>query len=282
MTTVITPDGVELYYEDTGAGIPIVFVHEFAGDARSWELQVRHFARRYRCITFNARGYPPSTVPPSVESYSQQFARDDILAVMDGLGLARAHIVGLSMGAFATLHFGMHYGERALSLVVAGCGYGAQPAGYADFQAHARENATLIRTLGAAHFAATYGHGPGRVQLQAKDPRGFAEFIRIFADHSDLGSANTMAGYQGRRPSLYTLTEALRATTTPTLIVAGDEDDPTLDPSLMLKRTLPAAALAVLPSSGHVLNLEEPALFNYLLEQFFAQVESGRWPRCPA
>ena len=186
------------------------------------------------------------------------------------------------MGAFATLHFGMHYGERALSLVVAGCGYGAQPEGYADFQAHARENATLIRTLGAAHFAATYGHGPGRVQLQAKDPRGFAEFIRIFADHSDLGSANTMAGYQGRRPSLYTLTEALRATTTPTLIVAGDEDDPTLDPSLMLKRTLPAAALAVLPSSGHVLNLEEPALFNYLLEQFFAQVDSGRWPRCPA
>ncbi len=279
MAMLTTPDGVELYYEDTGAGTPIVFVHEFAGDCRSWEPQVRHFARRYRCITFNARGYPPSAVPPTVESYSQDYARDDILAVLDGLGLSSAHIVGLSMGAFATLHFGMHYGARALSLVVAGCGYGAHLAGYADFQAHARENAELIRTHGIVHFAATYGHGPGRVQLQAKDPRGFAEFIRIFADHSDLGAGNTMAGYQGRRPSLYQLTDALRAMTTPTLIIAGDEDEPTLEPGLMLKRTLPAAALAVLPNSGHVLNLEEPALFNYLLEQFFQQVESGRWPR---
>ncbi len=279
MASVTTRDGVELYYEDTGAGIPIVFVHEFAGDSRSWEPQVRHFARRYRCITFNARGYPPSAVPPKVDSYSQNHARDDILAVLDGIGLAPAHIVGLSMGAFATLHFGMRYGARARSLVIAGCGYGAHPDGYAEFQAQARDNAELIRTQGIAHFAATYGHGPGRVRLKAKDPRGFAEFIRIFTDHSDLGSANTMAGYQGRRPSLYALTDALRATTTPTLIIAGDEDDPTLEPSLMLKRALPAAALAVLPNSGHVLNLEEPALFNYLLEQFFQQVDSDRWPQ---
>ena len=278
MAEITTRDDVSLYYEDTGMGTPIVFVHEFAGDSRSWEPQVRHFARRYRCITFNARGYPPSAVPPAVSSYSQEHARDDILAVLDALGLAQAHIVGLSMGAFATLHFGLTYPARARALVVAGCGYGAHPDGYAEFQAHARSNAELIRAQGIASFAASYGHGPGRVQLKAKDPRGFAEFIRIFSDHSDLGSANTMAGYQGRRPSLYRLTESLAAMTTPTLIVAGDEDDPTLEPSLMMKRTIPQAALAVLPKSGHVLNLEEPALFNTLVEAFFHQVESGRWP----
>ena len=250
MAEITTRDDVSLYYEDTGMGTPIVFVHEFAGDSRSWEPQVRHFARRYRCITFNARGYPPSAVPPAVSSYSQEHARDDILAVLDALGLAQAHIVGLSMGAFATLHFGLTYPARARTLVVAGCGYGAHPDGYAEFQAHARSNAELIRAQGIASFAASYGHGPGRVQLKAKDPRGFAEFIRIFSDHSDLGSANTMAGYQGRRPSLYRLTESLAAMTTPTLIVAGDEDDPTLEPSLMMKRTIPQAALAVLPKSG--------------------------------
>ena len=277
MPMLITPDDTELYYEDTGAGAAIVFVHEFAGDYRSWEPQVRHFARRYRCITFNARGYLPSQVPPEIARYSQEHARDDILAVLDALALDQAHIVGLSMGAFATLHFGMTYPARARSLVVAGCGYGAHPEAYADFQAHARANAELIRTQGVAQFAAGYGHGPGRTQLKAKDPRGFAEFMRIFSDHSDLGSANTMAGYQARRPSLYRLTETLAAMTTPTLIVAGDEDDPTLDPGLMLKRTIPSAGLAVLPKSGHVLNLEEPALFNYLLEDFFHQVECGRW-----
>src|SRR5450432_463493 len=100
-------DGARLYFEETGSGTPIVFVHEFAGDYRSWEPQVRHFSRRYRCITYNARGYPPSDVPADVERYSQASARDDILCVLDGLGINRAHVVGLSMGGFATLHFGM-------------------------------------------------------------------------------------------------------------------------------------------------------------------------------
>jgi len=128
-----------------------------------------------------------------------------------------------------------------------------------------------------AKVAATYGHGPARLQLQAKDPHGFAEFIRNFSEHSAQGSANTMLGYQARRPSLYDLTADMARIAAPVLIVAGDEDDPTLEPSLLMKRTIPGAAFAVLPGSGHMTNLEEPALFNRLLEDFFHQVESGRW-----
>src|SRR5690242_11767875 len=101
MPTLTTDDGIKLYCEDTGSGTPIVFVHEFAGDYRSWEPQVRHFARRYRCITYNARGYPPSDVPVEVDRYSQQRSRDDVRCVLDGLKIERAHIVGLSMGGFA-------------------------------------------------------------------------------------------------------------------------------------------------------------------------------------
>src|ERR1051325_3480350 len=107
MPTLTADDGVKLYYEETGAGTPIVFVHEFAGDLRSWEPQVRHFSRRYRCIAYNARGYPPSDVPAQVDSYSQARSRDDILSVLDALSIKQAHVVGLSMGGFATLHFGM-------------------------------------------------------------------------------------------------------------------------------------------------------------------------------
>jgi pimeloyl-ACP methyl ester carboxylesterase len=279
--TLTTDDGVKLYYEETGAGTPIVFVHEFAGDWRTWEPQVRHFSRRYRCVAYNARGYPPSDVPADVERYSQSRARDDILAVLDALGVERAHIVGNSMGGFAALHFGMAYSPRALSLVVCGCGYGAHPSQYAQFQAQCRELAKTILDKGMAHVAATYGHGPSRLQLKAKDPRGFAEFIRNFSEHSPEGSANTMLGYQARRPSLYDLTADMARITVPVLIVAGDEDDPTLEPSLMMKRAIPTAALAVLPKSGHMTNLEEPALFNRLLEDFFHQVESGRWMAKP-
>ncbi|MGH8693324.1 MAG: alpha/beta fold hydrolase [Burkholderiales bacterium] len=277
MSILKTDDGVKLYYEETGFGVPIVFVHEFAGDCRSWEPQVRHFSRRYRCITYNARGYPPSDVPADVERYSQRRARDDIRSVLDALGIQRAHVVGNSMGGFAALHFGIAHSDRALSCVVAGCGYGAHPAQYAQFQAQSRALAKTMLEEGMAKVAATYGRGPARLQLQAKDPRGFTEFIRNFSGHSAQGSANTMLGYQARRPSLYDLTADMARIEAPVLIVAGDEDDPTLEPSLLMKRTIPAAALAVVPASGHMTNLEEPALFNRLLEDFFHQVESGRW-----
>src|SRR5438067_5432477 len=127
MPHVTSDDGIRLYYEEACSGYPIVFVHEFAGDYRSYETQLRYFSRRYRCIAFNARGYPPSDVPEEWERYSQERARDDILSVLDGLGIGKAHIVGSSMGGFAVLHFGFAYPDLASSLVVAGRRYGAQP-----------------------------------------------------------------------------------------------------------------------------------------------------------
>ena len=276
MSTLTTDDGVKLYYEETGSGTPILFVHEFAGDCRSWEPQVRHFSRRYRCITYNARGYPPSDVLPDPDRYSQQRERDDVRCVLDALGLERAHIVGLSMGAMATLHFGMVHSARAISLVTAGVGSGAHKSEYARFQADSRAHAKLMLEHGMARFAAGYGENPTRVTMKAKDPRGFAEFQRHLSEHSAEGSANTMLGYQARRPSLYDLTAEMAGITAPLLVIAGDEDPSTIEPSLLIKRTVPGARLAMLPRTGHMLNLEEPALFNRLVEDFFHQVEAGR------
>ena len=277
MPMLKTDDGVGLYYEEAGSGTPLVFVHEFAGDARSWAPQVRHFARRYRTIAYNARGYPPSDVPADVERYSQVRAREDIRCVLDALGIERAHVVGLSMGAFATLHFGFAHPKRALSLTVAGGGYGAHPALHAKFQEDSRALADKIGKEGMAAVAATYGHGPTRIQFQAKDPKGFAEYIEQLSDHSPLGSANTMLGYQGRRPSLYDLVEDMRRLEVPVLLMIGDEEEPALEVNLLMKRAIPSAGLAVLPKSGHGINLEEPALFNRLLEDFLHSVDAGRW-----
>jgi len=277
MPLIKAGDGVKIHYEECGSGAPIVFVHEFAGDIRSWQPQLAHFSRRYRCVAFNARGYPPSDVPGSFEHYSQEHARDDIVAVMDALGILRAYVVGLSMGGFATLHFGIKYSNRALGLVVAGCGYGAAPAQKEEFQRDARQNAKLMLEEGMAQAAVTYGHRPARLQLKAKDPRGFERFVRHLSEHSALGSANTMLGYQARRPSLYDLKAEMAKISAPLLVVAGDEDDATLEPGLLMKRTIPNMGLVVLPRSGHALNLEDPALFNRVVEDFFHQVEAGRW-----
>ncbi len=277
-----TDDGVKLYFEETGRGGAVLFVHEFAGDHRSWEPQVRHFARRYRCITTNARGYPPSEVPDDPGSYSQARATADIKAVLDHLGIARAHIVGLSMGGFATLHFGLSYPEMARSLVVAGCGYGAEPDRREQFRAEAEAAAKSLERDGMAVFAAAYSLGPARVQFQNKDPRGHREFAEELAGHSATGSALTQLGVQRERPSLYDLEDALEALTVPTLIVTGDEDEPCLAPGIYMKRKIPSAGLAVLAKTGHTLNLEEPEAFNRLLTEFFDSVEAGRWePRDP-
>jgi pimeloyl-ACP methyl ester carboxylesterase len=282
MPHVSTSDGVRLHVEETGQGRPVLFVHEFAGDHRSWEPQVRALSRRYRCITYAARGYPPSDVPEDPAAYSQARAVDDAIAVLDALDVDRAHVVGLSMGGFATLHLGLRHPDRARSLVVAGCGYGAQPERQQTFREESNVVADAFAAEGAAVVAERYAVGPARVQFQNKDPRGWAEFAAHLGGHSSTGSAMTMRGVQAARPSLYDLTDGLAALTLPTLIVAGDEDEGVLEPSLMLKRTIPASGLAVLPKTGHTLNLEEPELFGRLLERFFADVENGAWgPRDP-
>jgi pimeloyl-ACP methyl ester carboxylesterase len=276
MPHLTTDDGVKLYYEDSGSGIPIVFVHEFAGDHRAWESQVRYFARRYRCITYNARGYPPSDVPAEDERYSQDRARDDIRAVLDALKIDKAHIVGLSMGGFATLHFGFTYPGRARSLVVAGCGYGAAPDKRAQFAQEAEAAASKFEA-GMAKAAESYALGPTRVQFQNKDPRGWKEFADQLAQHSTAGSAHTLRGVQKRRPSLFDLADRMRTITAPTLIMTGDEDWPCLEPALLMKRTIPTAGLVVMPNAGHAINLEEPAAFNGHLCDFFHAVDAGAW-----
>jgi pimeloyl-ACP methyl ester carboxylesterase len=275
-------DGVRLYYEETGEGYPVLFIHEFAGDHRSWEPQLRYFSRRYRCITYGARGYPPSDVPADGAAYGQDIARKDAIAVLDHLDIPQAHVVGLSMGGFAAIHVGLYEPARASALVVAGCGYGAPADARERFKAETDAMAARFDDEGAAAVGADYALGPTRVQFETKDPRGWDEFRRQMMQHSATGSANTMRGVQGRRPSLYDLEEGLARLTVPTLLITGDEDEPCLDANLYLKRTIPTAGLLVIPKSGHTINLEEPEAFNRACADFFVQVEQGRWlPRDP-
>jgi pimeloyl-ACP methyl ester carboxylesterase len=273
----ITAGGVKLYYEEAGQGTPILFVHEFMGEYRSWEAQLRYFSRRYRCIAYNARGYPPSDVPENVEDYGFEHQRAGILAMLDGLKIDKAHIVGLSMGAFATFYFGMKWPERALSLTLAGIGSGSMPEARARFRQESEAAAAKLLAEGWEKSADVRGNSPTRVQLQNKNSRGFAEFIALVKQHSAKGSALTLNGYQALRPSLGEFKEQMAKCRVPTLVISGDEDEPCLDASLMLKRHMPSAGLVFMPQTGHACNLEEPELFNMVCDKFFHQVESGQY-----
>jgi pimeloyl-ACP methyl ester carboxylesterase len=274
--------GIKLYYEEAGRGTPIVFVHEFADDLHSWEAQIRYFSRRYRCIAFNARGYPPSDVPKAVSKYSQALATDDIATVMRHLKIPKAHIIGCSMGGYATIHFGLRYARLALSLTAVGAGYGSDPDKRAQFMRDTEVMARRFEELGTPEAIKPYQVGPARVQFQNKDPRGFAHFCAEFAKHSALGSANTLRGVQAKRPTIYSLERGLKNLKVPLHVVSGDEDNLCLEPGIFIKRVCIAASLTVVAKSGHAVNREEPDLFNRLTAEFLASVDSGRWrPRDP-
>ena len=276
---VTASDGVKLYCETTGDGEPIVFVHEFAGHHLAWEAQVRYFSRRYRCVSYQARGWPPSDVPGSVDAYSQARAADDIADVMKGLGLDKAHIVGLSMGATAAIEFAIRHPGKGLSIAAAGAGTGStrDAATLARFRREAEEMAARIERDGIAALGEVYLAGPARQQLRLKDPRGYAEMKLQFIEGASLGRAMTMRGVQARRVPFFEREAELKAIGDPVLIVCGDEDDGTLDISVFMKRTIPRCGLMVFPRTGHGINLEEPAGFNAVLQDFIANVEKGRW-----
>jgi len=277
MPHATTPDGIKLYFEEAGSGTPILFVHEYSGDWRSWEPQMRFFSRRYRCITYSFRGYPGSDVPPVESMYGQQHAVDDARHMLDHLKIDKAHIVGLSQGAFATAHFGRQYASRALSLTLAGIGSGAGREGHEQFKKDAQATAARIRKEGMAKYADALTHNPTRSRFRQKDPRGFAEFVKHLSEHPDVGSANTMQEYQGKRPSLYDFEAEWQKLDLPTLIICGDEDEPCLQPSLYLKRVLPNAGLALFAKTGHTVNIEEPDAFNRELWNFLMLAEAGKW-----
>jgi pimeloyl-ACP methyl ester carboxylesterase len=279
MPKIKTADGLSLYYEEAGSGTPVVLVHEFAGDYRTWEPQMRHFARLYRCITYSQRGYPPSDVPDDPARYGQDIARGDVVALMDALGIKKAHVVGHSMGAYTALHVGLRHPERCISITAAGCGWGSlpDPAARAAMRAQAAQNSKLFTEKSMAEAAAIYGDNPTRNTQKYKDPRGYAEFVRMLSEHSAQGHALTMAMLQAKRPTLWDLEADLKKFSVPLLIVVGDEDETCIDGSVFLKRTVPTAGLLVVPRTGHTITSEEPGVFNAALEELFLAAENGRW-----
>ena len=279
MPHVTARDGTRLYYEEAGQGTPIVFVHEYAGDFRTWEPQMRFFSRAHRCVTYSQRGYPPSDVPADGAKYGQDIARDDVIDLMEALKIDKAHIVGHSMGASTALHVGIHYTERCLSVTAASCGYGSSPDPQFVEQGRAasRETAKMFETVDFPTAAARYADGATRQTHKNKDPRGFAEFAKMLAEHMPLGHELTMRELQAKRPSLWEMEAQLKTFSLPLLIIVGDEDDWCLDPSVFLKRTVPTAGLLVIPRSGHTITSEEPAAFNAALADLFAASEAGRW-----
>lgn len=270
-------DGVNIYYEETGQGTPILFLHEYGGDRRSWEPQVRHFSRDQRCIVMCSRGYPPSDVPEDENLYGQDHAIADALAVMDAAGVEQAIVIGLSMGGYTGLRLAIHNPERVIALAAASAGAGSLKEGLQVFRDEAFAHSEKYLEAGKM-LAEPFANGPTRVQLKRKDIRGWEEFRDQLAEHPAIGAAYTLRHVQGGRPSLFDFEAEFNACAVPTLLMVGDEDDVCLDVNVWLKRAMPTSGLRVFPKSGHLINLEDPATFNAEIADFLRSVKAGTWP----
>ncbi len=264
-----------MYYEETGEGPPLVFCHEFAGDYRAWDPQVRAFARLYRCITYCHRGFPPSSVPTDPAAYSQDQLIADLLGLLDNLHIDRCHLIGFSMGGNVVLNFAMRYPERCHGIVVVGTGAGSS--NRERFLSDIERTVDLLRTQGIAGFAEVYARGPTRLPFLRKDPHGWSVFRKQLEDHSAEGQALTMLGVLRPRPTIFALEPQLEQLRVPTLLMTGDEDEPCVEPAVFMKRKIATSGLVVVPQTGHAINLEEPALFNRAVLDFFRLVEADRW-----
>ena len=271
-------NGVELEYGEAGEGFPLIWAHEFAGSIESWDAQVSFFARRYRVITYNARGYPPSEVPQDVAAYSQDIAVADCYGLLQHLGIDQAYVGGLSMGGSLALHFGLQHPEVARAVIVAAAGTGSDD--NEAFRESWREQATHLQSQGMEALS-EYAAGPARVQLRRKDPVGYQRFVELLMQHSGVGSALTGLGVQVARPPIYAWEEQCKAMLVPTLILVGDEDEPCINPSVFLKRSIPGSGLVSFAQSGHAINLEEPDAFNRAVWDFLTLVEAGKWASRP-
>jgi len=271
----VSGNGVQLYWEETGQGAPLVWVHEYGGDLRSWEPQVRHFSRRYRVITYNQRGYPPSTVPNAAHDYSQALLVDDLHQVLTHLALGPVHLGGCSMGANVARDFALALPEAVRSLILVGAGAGS--VNREQFLQAQEATAASLERDGIAARIRTFDTAPTRATFKAKDPRGFAEFLRQAGEHDVEACTHLAREVMAKRKTIFEVEAALKALRVPTLILVGDRDTPCVEPSLVMYTWMPHAGLVVFPACGHTPNLEEPALFNLYVAEFLAAVEGGRW-----
>lgn len=272
MAFLTTDDGCRLYYEVSGEGPAIVFAHESAADTRQWREQVEALSARYRCIVYNARGYSPSDVPQDDAAYGYVAAWRDLAAVVEQVAGGPAHIVGLSMGAYAGLMLGLNRPELVTSLFFAGGGTGSTRQPDNSMRDNMTALAQLFMDKGSAAGAAQIALPPNRTGFQRRDPARWQAWYDDLMTHSAEGMARTFRNYQGGRPSLYDFEAALRQLDKPTMLVVGDEDSGCIEINLFLKQILPDAGLWMVPHSGHAVNLEAPDMFNRVLENFVAGV----------
>lgn len=269
-----TADDVSIYYEVTGTGAPIVFVHEFGGDCRSWYRQVPVLSQSFRCITYCARGFLPSAVPDDRAHYGQAQSTTDLLSLMDHLAVKQAHLVGTSMGSFTSLDFALIHPDRVTSLTLVGNSSG--PRDEAERNRYRQDwvghEIRLREERGGDGAVEVLEADPAYQSFQKNDPKGWASYADNLRGQSPQGAVHVLSTLHWNRRSLFADSERLEAFEKPVLLVTGDDDYYLVgETNAFLCKTLPDARWHRFPGTGHLVNIERAPEFNELLAEFAAK-----------
>ena len=274
MATFITPDGVKLFYETQGKGPPILFVHEFGGDYRSWARQVSALKSKHLCITYIARGFWPSDAPDNEAAYGQRQASSDLLAILDHLELQAVHLVGTSMGSFTSLDVALNHPQRVLSLTLVGNSSG--PRNDTETE-HFRQNwigeeVRLRQAHGPAGAVKVLRNDPAYQSCQARDPEGWAAYAANLEQQPVHGAIHLLKTLHWNRVSLFDEADRIGAFSKPVLLVTGADDYYLVgETNRFLKRTLPHCTHLHFEDTGHLANIERAPEFNTALDSHIEQ-----------
>jgi pimeloyl-ACP methyl ester carboxylesterase len=254
-------NGTHLYYQVTGKGQPLLLIHGLGASARDWEPQVAYFAPRYQVVTPDVRGHGQSDKPPG--PYSVPLFASDTGALISGLGIGPAHVVGISMGGMIAFQLAVDSPELVRSLVIVNSG-----------------PALLVKSL-AAHWQiqkrqlAVRAFGMGRL-AQMLAPRLFPEpeqeALRIrFVQH---WTENDPRAYRAATSALvnWSVADRLGEIRCPVLVIASDEDYTPVSAKEAYVALMPHAELAVIDDARHAVTVERPEEFNAVLEAFLSRL----------
>ncbi len=257
--------GAKLYFETRGEGPALVFVHAGVADHRMWDPQAEAFASRYRVVRYDLRGFGKSTTPE--ESFA---LREDLLAVLQHLGIQQAALVGCSMGGATAIDFTLEHPEMVTALMPVGAGV----SGWNDWSPESAELFAKMMTAaqkgdadGAFEISARYWiDGPSR-EVSRVDPK-YRELARRL--HKENFSLKLFQ--QNEKPLDPPAIKRLNEIKCPTMVVIGDSDAQDLRKIAdRLATEIPRAILTTIENAAHLPSLEHPAEFNRLLERFLTK-----------
>jgi pimeloyl-ACP methyl ester carboxylesterase len=269
---IISVNGVRLYYEEAGEGPPLLLIHAFPVGLGMWAPQVPVFARRFRVISYDCRGFGRSEAPTEPTRYSQAVSVGDARALLEALGAAPAAVCGLSMGGNIALNLGLSHPESVRALVLCDTGAGSEDP--VAFRARCEEYAEAA-VSGMAGFAAAIPRWSTFDDFARRGAEEAALLRGLILAQPPHGIGLTARFALATRRPVYALERGLRALARPTLVLHGEHDEACVRTSRFLAETIPGARLWTVPGASHFPNLDHPDLFNVRVLAFLREAGAG-------